>query len=150
MSGSVICLSFLLNEIVHEYFIVYQKIIENLIIDKNLVIATKKEIIDIKNLLYRVLPTLHRCFTRYTMSANIYVGNLPYSATDEELSELFEQYGAVVSAKVISDRETGRSRGFGFVEMEESIEAGQAIEELDGKDAFGRPLRVNLARPKGD
>jgi len=84
------------------------------------------------------------------MSANIYVGNLSYTATDEELSELFLQFGAVVSAKVISDRETGRSRGFGFVEMEDPSEAGQAIEELDGKDAFGRPLRVNLARPKGD
>ena len=82
------------------------------------------------------------------MSANIYVGNLAYSATDEELSELFQQFGAVVSAKVIVDRETGRSRGFGFVEMEESNDANRAIEELDGKDSFGRPLRVNLARPR--
>jgi len=131
--------------------LVFDKLLkQELIINAGRIIATKKEIIDIKNLLYRVLRTLHRCFTRYTMSANIYVGNLSYTATDEELSELFQQYGAVVSAKVISDRETGRSRGFGFVEMEESSEADQAIEELDGKDAFGRPLRVNLARPKGD
>lgn len=84
------------------------------------------------------------------MSANVYVGNLSYTATDEELLELFQQYGAVVSAQVISDRETGCSRGFGFVEMEDFSEAGQAIEELDGIDAFGRPLRVNLARPKED
>lgn len=82
------------------------------------------------------------------MSANIYVGNLAYSATDEDLSELFKQYGAVISAKVIVDRETKRSRGFGFVEMEDSNEANQAIEALDGNEAFGRPLRVNIARPR--
>ncbi len=83
------------------------------------------------------------------MATNIYVGNLAYTATEEELSGLFQQYGAVVKANVVADRETGRSRGFGFVEMEDKNEANQAIDELDGKDAFGRPLRVNLARPKG-
>ena len=84
------------------------------------------------------------------MSANIYVGNLSYSATDDDLSDLFKKFGAVVSASVIVDRETKRSRGFGFVEMKDPGEANQAIEELDGKEAFGRPLRVNIARPRED
>ncbi len=74
----------------------------------------------------------------------IYVGNLPWSTTDADLQELFEQVGSVTSARVITDRETGRSRGFGFVEM--SQEDGQkAIGELNGQDVGGRPLRVNEA-----
>jgi RNA recognition motif-containing protein len=81
------------------------------------------------------------------MGKNIYVGNLPYNSTDEDLREVFEQYGPVKSARVITDRETGRSRGFGFVEMDD--EAGDAaIEALNGSDMGGRALRVNEARPR--
>jgi len=79
---------------------------------------------------------------------NIYVGNLPFSSTAADLEELFGQYGQVDSAAVINDRETGRSRGFGFVEMGNDDEARSAIEELDGHDMGGRNLRVNEARPR--
>ena len=79
---------------------------------------------------------------------NIYVGNLPFSTTGADLEEAFSQYGQVDSAAVISDRETGRSRGFGFVEMGNDDEARRAIEELDGTDFGGRDLRVNEARPR--
>lgn len=79
---------------------------------------------------------------------NIYVGNLPFSSNSGDLEELFGQYGQVDSAAVISDRETGRSRGFGFVEMASDDEARRAIEELDGHDMDGRNLRVNEARPR--
>ena len=79
---------------------------------------------------------------------NIYVGNLSYSTTEEGLKGLFETYGAVDSVSVISDRYTGRSRGFGFVEMPNDDEAQAAIGELDNKEFEGRPLRVNKARPK--
>lgn len=79
---------------------------------------------------------------------NIYVGNLPFSTTAADLEEAFGQYGQVESAAVISDRETGRSRGFGFVEMGNDDEARRAIEELDGTDFGGRDLRVNEARPR--
>lgn len=81
------------------------------------------------------------------MVKSIYVGNLPFSATETEIRDLFEQYGTVHSAKVITDRETGRSRGFGFVEMDDN-EAQEAIEATDGKDMDGRPLKVNEARPR--
>lgn len=83
------------------------------------------------------------------MPKKIYVGNLPFSMTDEELDGLFATHGTVISAKVISDRETGRSRGFGFVEMEEAAAADEAIRTLDGKEVGGRPLRVNEARERG-
>jgi RNA recognition motif-containing protein len=79
---------------------------------------------------------------------NIYVGNLPFSTVAADLEEAFGQYGQVESAAVISDRETGRSRGFGFVEMGNDDEARRAIEELDGSDLGGRDLRVNEARPR--
>jgi cold-inducible RNA-binding protein len=79
----------------------------------------------------------------------IYVGNLSYDTTDETLLALFKQYGEVESAKVIQDNYTGRSRGFGFVEMPDSGEAQKAIEGLNGKEADGRTLKVNEARPKG-
>jgi RNA recognition motif-containing protein len=79
---------------------------------------------------------------------NIYVGNLPFSSNSADLEELFGQYGQVDSAAVINDRETGRSRGFGFVEMATDDEARRAIEELDGHDMGGRNLRVNEARPR--
>ncbi|NPA11441.1 MAG: RNA-binding protein [Epsilonproteobacteria bacterium] len=75
----------------------------------------------------------------------IYVGNINYNATAEELQNLFSQYGEVASTKIITDRETGRSKGFGFVEMEN---ADTAIENLDGAEFQGRRLRVNEARPR--
>ncbi|MBA4039694.1 MAG: RNA-binding protein, partial [Planctomyces sp.] len=79
---------------------------------------------------------------------NIYVGNLPYSTTDTELTEIFSQHGAVASSSIIIDRETGRSRGFGFVEMPNDEEARKAIEALNGAEMNGRPLQVNEARPR--
>ena len=79
---------------------------------------------------------------------NIYVGNLPYSYTSADLESLFSQHGAVESAQVISDRDTGRSRGFGFVEMANDDEARAAIGELNDTDIDGRRLTVNEARPR--
>lgn len=80
---------------------------------------------------------------------NIYVGNLPWSTAEEDLRSAFEAYGEVSSAKVITDRETGRSRGFGFVEMPDNGAAQSAIDGLNEKDFEGRTLRVNEARPRG-
>jgi RNA recognition motif-containing protein len=80
------------------------------------------------------------------MSKNLYVGNLSFSCTADDLRELFGQHGAVTSAQVVSDRETGRSRGFGFVEMSDGGEA--AISALNGTDFMGRSLTVNEARPR--
>ncbi len=82
------------------------------------------------------------------MAKNIYVGNLPWKISNEELSDLFQAHGAVRRAEVITDRETGRSRGFGFVEMENDSEAQKAIEALNGTDLQGRPLTVNEARQR--
>ena len=82
------------------------------------------------------------------MSKNLYIGNLPFSATDESLRAVFEQFGTVSSVKVISDRMTGRSRGFGFIEMDEGGDA--AIEAMNGKELEGRVLTVNEARPRTD
>lgn len=79
---------------------------------------------------------------------NIYVGNLSFDANEDQLRELFEAYGRVESAKIISDQFTGRSRGFGFVEMAEREEGMRAIQELDAKEFIGRSLRVNEARPR--
>ena len=79
---------------------------------------------------------------------NIYVGNLPFRATESEVENLFTQYGQVDSVALITDRETGRPRGFGFVEMADDGEARKAIEELDGTELDGRPLRINEARPR--
>ncbi len=84
------------------------------------------------------------------MGKKLYVGNLAYSVTDQSLEELFSQYGAVRSAQVIQDRETGRSKGFGFVEMEDENGAREAINNLHDKQHEGRPLTVNEARPKED
>ena len=78
----------------------------------------------------------------------IYVGNLPWSTTDQELSDMFGEIGAVRSATVITDRETGRSRGFGFVEMDSDDDAKKAIADFNGKDMGGRPLRVNEANER--
>ena len=79
---------------------------------------------------------------------NIYVGNLSYDMSEEELRHSFEDHGAVDSAKIIMDRETGRSKGFGFVEMPDASEAQAAIQELNGAMVSGRPLRVNEAKPR--
>lgn len=79
---------------------------------------------------------------------NIYVGNLPWSLTDEELQDLFAEYGTVSRARHMTDRETGRPRGFGFVEMEDRDEGEKAIESLNGVEIEGRPLKVNEARPR--
>ncbi len=82
------------------------------------------------------------------MSKKIYCGNLPYSVRSSSLEQLFSQYGTVVSAQVIEDRETGRSKGFGFVEMSSSEEATAAINGLNGQEHDGRSLQVNEARPR--
>lgn len=84
------------------------------------------------------------------MSTNIYVGNLAFSTTSASLRALFAQHGEVTSAQVVEDRDTGRSRGFGFVEMSSAEEAQKAIAATDGKDLDGRPIKVNLARPRAD
>jgi cold-inducible RNA-binding protein len=81
---------------------------------------------------------------------NIYVGNLSFRATDEDMINLFSEFGEVVSAKVIMDRESGRSRGFAFVEMANAEDGKAAIEGLDGQEHQGRNLRVNEAQPRGD
>jgi RNA recognition motif-containing protein len=82
------------------------------------------------------------------MATNIFVGNLPFSTNSTELEELFTRYGSVSRAQVITDRDTGRSRGFGFVEMDSDDEAQQAIEALDGTDIEGRQIKVNVARER--
>ncbi|MBN1942956.1 MAG: RNA-binding protein [Phycisphaerae bacterium] len=79
---------------------------------------------------------------------NIYVGNLPYNTTDSDLEQAFAAHGAVDRAKVVIDRNTGRSRGFGFVEMANDDEGRAAIEAMNGKDMGGRALNVNEARPR--
>jgi len=84
------------------------------------------------------------------MATKLYVGGLPYSTTDDELKAKFSEFGTVSSANVITDKFTGRSRGFGFIEMENSEEAQSAIEKLNGSDFGGRNLTVNEARPMGD
>jgi len=81
---------------------------------------------------------------------NIFVGNLPYGVTDNELRQAFEAHGAVSSASVILDKFTGKSRGFGFVEMPNQAEAQAAIQALNGKDIQGRAMRVNEAQPRED
>ncbi len=84
------------------------------------------------------------------MGTKLYVGNLSYTVTDDQLGELFSQAGTVASANVITDRQTGRSRGFAFVEMASEEGAKKAIELINGKDVDGRSLVVNEARPKED
>jgi len=82
------------------------------------------------------------------LNKKLYVGNLPYSATEDELRELFGQVGAVASVAIINDRETRRSKGFGFVEMDNDADAKAAIEKFNGMEYQGRKLVVNEARPK--
>jgi RNA recognition motif-containing protein len=84
------------------------------------------------------------------MAKNIYVGNLVWEATADDLLALFQEHGTVARAQVITDRETGRSRGFGFVEMDNDAEAQKAIDALNGSQFRGRPLTVNEARPRED
>lgn len=78
----------------------------------------------------------------------LYIGNLPYSVTNDDLSNLFGEYGTVTSASVVTDRETGRSKGFGFVEMEEDAKALEAIEKLDKSSFQERTIFVSVARPR--
>lgn len=82
------------------------------------------------------------------MATKLFVGGLPYAVTDDQLRELFAAAGSVASAKVIVDRETNRSKGFGFVEMESDDEAKVAIEQMNGKEVDGRTITVNEARPQ--
>lgn len=80
----------------------------------------------------------------------IYVGNMSYNTTEEGIKDLFSQFGEVSSVKLISDRETGRAKGFGFVAMDDNAAAQNAIDELNGKEFDGRTLRINEARPRED
>ena len=82
------------------------------------------------------------------LCVNIFVGNLAFSASDHDLRQLFEPYGAVEKVNIITDRDTGRSRGFGFVEMPETAAAKAAIQGLQGKELAGRDLNVNEAKPR--
>jgi RNA recognition motif-containing protein len=82
------------------------------------------------------------------VSKKLYVGNLPFSSTEEDLKDLFGRHGSVASVAVITDRETGRPRGFAFVEMEEASAAEEAVRALDGTDLGGRSIRVNEAHDK--
>lgn len=84
------------------------------------------------------------------MATKLYVGGLAYETTEEALKEAFEAFGSVVSSSVIMDRETNRSKGFGFIEMSSAEEAQKAIVGLNGKDLHGRKIMVNQARPKQD
>jgi RNA recognition motif-containing protein len=81
------------------------------------------------------------------MGKKLYVGNLPFSTTEQDLNNMFSQCGTVESAKIITDRDTGRSKGFGFVEMSSDAEALAAITKYNGQDMNGRPLTVNEAKP---
>ncbi|MFQ6038732.1 MAG: RNA recognition motif domain-containing protein [Candidatus Aminicenantales bacterium] len=82
------------------------------------------------------------------MPVQIYAGNLSYKMTESDLREIFEEHGEVTSVKILKDNFTGRSRGFGFVEMPNQEEAEKAINSLNGKEVEGRKIRVNVARPK--
>jgi RNA recognition motif-containing protein len=86
----------------------------------------------------------------FAMAKNIYVGNLVWEASADDLLALFQEHGQVIRAQVITDRETGRSRGFGFVEMEDDSEAQKAIDALNGTEYNGRALTVNEAKPRED
>lgn len=82
------------------------------------------------------------------MAENIYVGNLAFETDSAELERLFAEHGQVTKAQVVTDRDTGRSRGFGFVEMSSSDDARKAIDAIDGRDLGGRSLKVNIAKPR--
>lgn len=89
----------------------------------------------------------HLSEVEFQMGKKLYVGNLPFSATEQTLIDTFSQCGTVETAKLITDRDTGRSKGFGFVEMSNDGEAQEAIDKFDGQDCDGRPMKVNEARP---
>jgi RNA recognition motif-containing protein len=89
-------------------------------------------------------------FEEHVVTKKLYVGNLPYSTTEEQIRSLFEQVGATSQVTIIMDRETGRSKGFGFVEMETDDDAQEAIRRFNGHRMDGRPLTVNEARPRED
>jgi RNA recognition motif-containing protein len=82
------------------------------------------------------------------MAENIYVGNLAFETDSAQLERLFAEHGQVTKAQVVTDRDTGRSRGFGFVEMASSDDARKAIDAIDGRDLGGRSLKVNIAKPR--
>ena len=82
------------------------------------------------------------------MGKKLYVGNLPFSVTEQALQSTFAQHGTVETVKLITDRDTGRSKGFGFIEMRTDAEASAAIQELNGTDLEGRPMKVNEAKPQ--
>jgi RNA recognition motif-containing protein len=84
------------------------------------------------------------------MEPKLYVGNLSYEATEEDLRQVFGEAGPVASASIITDRDTGRSKGFGFVEMTTQVDAEKAVSLLNGRELRGRPLKVDLARPRAD
>src|SRR5262245_40423377 len=92
----------------------------------------------------------HGFFRRPTVAKKLYVGNLSYGVSNSELEEMFQAHGQVQSAQVIMDRDTGRSKGFGFVEMANDQEAQAAIAAMNGKESNGRALTVNEARPRED
>jgi RNA recognition motif-containing protein len=91
---------------------------------------------------------IRRKTARESVLMNIYVGNLSYTLEESELQDAFAEFGEVSSVKILTDRETGRSRGFGFVEMPNQAEGEAAVAQLNGKDVGGRALRVNEARPR--
>ena len=84
------------------------------------------------------------------MGKKLFIGNLPFSATNDSLADFFRGVGNVESARIITDRDSGRSKGFGFVEMSSDAEASSAISQLNGKEMEGRPISVSEARPKPD
>jgi RNA recognition motif-containing protein len=84
------------------------------------------------------------------MSQNLFIGSLAYATTDDSLKAFFETIGEVTSARVVMDRESGRSKGFGFVEFADEANNQKAVDELNGKELDGRPINVSLARPKED
>jgi RNA recognition motif-containing protein len=81
---------------------------------------------------------------------NIYVGNLPYGVSDADLQKMFSEFGSVSESKIVTDRDTGRSKGFGFVEMPNQTEGEEAIKQLNGREMEGRNIKVNVAKPKED
>jgi cold-inducible RNA-binding protein len=99
---------------------------------------------------YPALDSLVCKFQKETLVKNIFVGNLSFGATEDAVRALFEAYGTVDRVNLVTDRETGRARGFGFVEMSNHAEADKAIAGLNGRDLDGRALNVNEARPKED
>lgn len=84
------------------------------------------------------------------MAQNLFIGSLAYTTTDDSLKAFFEQIGEVISARVVVDRDTNRSKGFGFVEFADEANNQKAVDELNGKELDGRPINVSLARPKED